>query len=271
MSKAFLDTTIVADVLLKPGPTEASTKAALAGYRITELPVYAIKEFKAGPLKNYIWFHNKLVSTKSFQDSITGLQRMSLTPKRYTTATALDALRAAAYVTRNLTGAAMVDRYGQPAIWDRFLCDRYRLALRTLIESAWRRRRRIALNVVIPIPCYSETAPFEENGLLKVESLRCNPQPECSLAVALKARTDLLRRLKRAVDAQPINSENRRRSKALRELIRNPKRPMTEEMCRDLGDAFFAFFAPEDSVILTTNLRDHEPLARAVGKIAARP
>jgi hypothetical protein len=246
MSKAFLDTTVVTDCLLKPGEIEVSTKTALAGYSTTELPVYAIKEFKAGPLKNYIWFHNKLVSTKSFQNAIGALQGMSLTPKRYTTATALEALRAAAYLTRNLSGADMVDKYGQPAKWDSFICDRFRLALRARIELAWRRRRKIASNVVIPLPCYAETAPFEENGLLQFKPIKCDPQPECSLAAALKSRPDLLRKLKSVVDAQPIKPENRRRSQALRELIRNPKRPMTEKMCRDLGDAFFAFFAPQE-------------------------
>lgn len=60
MSKAFVDTTILADALLKPGEVEQLTKTALLRYTTTELPVYAIKEFKAGVLKNYIWFYNKL-------------------------------------------------------------------------------------------------------------------------------------------------------------------------------------------------------------------
>ena len=41
--------------------------------------------------------------------------------------------------------------------------------------------------------------------------------------------------------------------------------------CRNLGDAVFAFFAPNTSAILTTNIRDHRPLAAAVGKTAISP
>ena len=46
---------------------------------------------------------------------------------------------------------------------------------------------------------------------------------------------------------------------------------MTERMCDDLGDAIFAFFAPPGSVILTTNMRDFEPLAGALGKSVEKP
>ena len=43
---------------------------------------------------------------------------------------------------------------------------------------------------------------------------------------------------------------------------------MSDKTCRDLGDAVYAFFAPPDSVVLTTNIRDHRPLAEALGKQA---
>jgi hypothetical protein len=38
-----------------------------------------------------------------------------------------------------------------------------------------------------------------------------------------------------------------------------------------LGDALFAFFAPSDCEILTTNLRDHSPLAASLNKHAVLP
>jgi hypothetical protein len=75
-------------------------------------------------------------------------------------------------------------------------------------------------------------------------------------------------------DAIPENSsrrEDRERRKVLKQLINTPKLPLDRESCRALGDAIFAFFCPEDAVVLTTNLRDHEPLAQAVGKRAEGP
>ncbi len=49
-SKAFVDTTILTNRLIKFREEKKEAKDALAKYEITELPVYAIKEFKAGPL-----------------------------------------------------------------------------------------------------------------------------------------------------------------------------------------------------------------------------
>jgi hypothetical protein len=46
---------------------------------------------------------------------------------------------------------------------------------------------------------------------------------------------------------------------------------MDTKDCRKLGDAFFALCAPQDAVILTTNLKDHAPLANAMGKGAKAP
>ncbi len=52
-------------------------------------------------------------------------------------------------------------------------------------------------------------------------------------------------------------------------LDENP--PGDEKTCRSLGDAIFAFFAPADAAILTTNERDHRPLAAALGKSVDTP
>lgn len=269
---AFVDTTIVADALLKPGSALSSAAhAALRRYKRTELPVYAIRELKAGPIANMVWFHNKLVITGSYHKSIEALQRSSLTPRRYLTATALDALRASAYRTRTMTLTDLVRRYGENAKADAVDRDRCRLALRTLIAKAWLRRRQVTSDVVLPIPCYREVAPFEERGLLVIEPKACEPRPECSLAARLKERPEDLQRLRDAVDRGPSTPENKRRSKALRRLVRKPKTPMTFDDCRDLGDAFFAFFCPPDAAILTTNQRDHAPLAAALGKTVEIP
>jgi hypothetical protein len=46
---------------------------------------------------------------------------------------------------------------------------------------------------------------------------------------------------------------------------------MLRKDCQALGDAYFAFFAPDDADILTTNLKDHCPLAESIGKTAVGP
>src|SRR6266487_2924047 len=112
MAKAFVETTILADFLLKKGEQGTKAREALGRYELTELPAYAIKELKAGIMRNMAWFHNKLISTRSFSKAIGALQRMSLTPRRYTTASALEALRDAATVLGRSTTADLVQEYG---------------------------------------------------------------------------------------------------------------------------------------------------------------
>lgn len=89
MNRAYIDTTVLTDALLKD---DARAKAALDRYDWTGLPVYAIKEFRAGPLKNWIWFYNILFNN-SYPNALRALHRMAFTPKRYTTLTAIEAIR----------------------------------------------------------------------------------------------------------------------------------------------------------------------------------
>ena len=97
MARAFVETTVLVDALLKRrSDTGIKAIEALRRFETTELPVYAIKEFQSGPLKNFAWFHNKLATTKSFAAAVTALQKMAMTPRRYTVATALEGLREAA-------------------------------------------------------------------------------------------------------------------------------------------------------------------------------
>jgi predicted nucleic acid-binding protein len=269
MEKAFVDTTILVDALLKAGEDCAKAKTALQRFAVTELPVYAIKEFQQGALRHFIWFHNKLQQQKSFIKAIRALQRMSLTPRRYTTATAIEALHVAANAGSRADLKDLVEKYGHQANLDRILCDRYRLALRYRISHAWNRRRNLTTRVVGPLACFPELGPkSDRSGLLVMEFSRCRPAPECSLAGALRQNPDALDKLRLAVQRQPQGRENESRSGALKAALRGE---LNERACRQLGDAIFAFFCPKDSTILTTNIRDHLPLAAALGKSVQSP
>lgn len=268
--KAYLDTTILTDILLKPGPPAERARRTLARFESSQLPVYAIKEFKAGPLANFVWMHNKLVFY-TLEGAITALHALSRTPQRYKTATAIEALRTAADYEEGVTLGSLVEKYGGKADMNEVIRDRWRLALKTAILKAWARRRHVAHQTVQPLECYKEVAPYENRKIIELRPTRCKPQSECCLATQFKAAIPQLEALKKANDSQAERAEVRRRSKALRSLIRTPKRPMSEECCRSLGDVVFAFFCPEDAVLLTTNVRDHAPLAEALGKSVLAP
>ena len=68
-----------------------------------------------------------------------------------------------------------------------------------------------------------------------------------------------------------VRREDYRRRRALRNLVSARPQLLTDSPCRDLGDAVFALFCPKDAVILTTNTKDHGPLAEALGKGVQSP
>ncbi len=271
MTKALLDTTVLADILLKKSDVSRKTSAALKRYSETQLPVYAIKEFKSGPLSRYVWLHNKFVTLSSYSKVIAAIQAESRTPRRYLTSTALEALAAAAETVGRMDRTKL-EQYGDMGNLDSFLRDRNRLAIRTKISRAWKRRRKVASRTVYEMPCYREVEPIlNKDGLLEIKPKKCESRDGCGLAPLLKKNPGQLEALQSVVRQQGDTPELKRRHKALRQMVRKPKAAVTEEMCTGLGDAVFVLLTPPETVILTTNLRDFEPLVNAVGKKVERP
>ena len=118
-----------------------------------------------------------------------------------------------------------------------------------------------------PLSCYGEVDPIENRGIINIGEKDCVLEPTCALAQEFRKKPADVAALQAVVKMQGDSREYQRRYQALRELART-KRPFSMDKCRSLGDAVFAFLAPEDSTILTTNLRDHQPLAAALGKTA---
>jgi hypothetical protein len=149
MSKAYVDTTVLTNVLLKRRwPAGVEAEAALKRYSSTELPEYAVKEFKKGPLSVFVWLHNKLVSTRSVAHTVAAIQRVSATPQRYRVATALEALAEVMRATGARTAKGILEKYGEAARSDRVNYDEWRLALKALIYRAWTRHQRVTSAVV---------------------------------------------------------------------------------------------------------------------------
>ena len=266
MPDAYVETTILADLLLKPQTAKWSrAKAALAQYEKTLLPVYSIKEFKAGPLDNFAYLHDKLVLTKSYRDTLEAIS--SLPRGSYKQSTALEANTTAATLTKNQPSQPT-----ENSTVDKDMADRYRLALAKIIITTWDKRRKVTDEVTDELECYTEASPrIGREGLFDLEPKRCDGNRECCLSEKLKAAPDTLKALRDAIPATSQRAEDKNRRKALREIIRKPNEPLDRDACRALGDAIFAFFCPKNAVILTTNIRDHKPLAEAIGKNAETP
>lgn len=270
--KAFLDTTVLTDILLKATKGRVA-RASLATFDETLLPVYAIKEFKEGPLRYYRWAYNTLQTTKSFADTLAALHSIASTPQRNLTLTAIEALIEASGSTLKgqLTRSELVSLFGSKATPDESLADAFRLSIKVRIYNAWDERRKVTTRVVNELACYTESDPVENRGLIELRDRRCKPTKECCLGPDVRKRISDVKALAEVVKNQSSKSENVNRYKVLHEIGRKPTSPLPEEYCKGLGDAYFALYCPKDATILTTNIKDHKPLAEALGKSAERP
>jgi hypothetical protein len=265
--KGYVETTILTDCLLKAASSGGAGAKALAGYESTQLPVYAIKEFKAGPLLNFVYIHNK-IATHGFAAAIGALQRLSLTPQKYKTATSIQALQECFVKLSGQSMTAIADQHGDDANAAITALIRNNIAI--MIRAAWHDRNSVATKVVAPLSQYEEKGPARKNGLFDLEPTKCKAD-DCCMAPLLRQNIPALQKLWASLKTAPLKAENLRRSKALKRIIKHPKEKISEETCRALGDAVFALFCPIDHAVLTTNLRDHRPLCAALAKKATNP
>jgi hypothetical protein len=266
--KGYVETTILTDCLLKAASSNGAGAKALAVYESTQLPVYAIKEFKAGPLLNFVYIHNK-IATHGLAGAIGALQRLSLTPQKYKTATSIQALRECFSRLEGQSMTAIAKQHGDDA--NEAITALVRANIANMIRAAWHDRHSIATKVVEPLSQYMEKAPTrKQNGLFDLEPTRCEAD-DCCMAPLLRRSIPALQKMRAALKAAPTKAENLKRSKALKQIIKHPGEKISEETCRALGDAVFALCCPVDHDVLTTNLRDHRPLCRVLGKEATNP
>jgi hypothetical protein len=257
----FIDTTVLAEALLKAQDKRRRARAKINGYSSSLLPVYAIKELKLGPLRHYIWLHNKLVDTRSFSRTIRAIHNAFHKP--YLKGTVEEALEVGA---ESLVGshlaAANTRQKTQVA-----MADSLRLSLRRRIEKAWSDRRKIATQVVDELSCFREVAHSynEETKYIDQKDGGCESARECCLSADLRKRRGDLHKLIAAIKDSE-RAEDKRRKKSLYHLLQRPEGPFRDTQCRSLGDAYWALRCPVGCAILTSNDKDHTVLASALRK-----
>jgi hypothetical protein len=270
MTDAFVETTVLTDYLLKRDGSEKRAAAALGQYERKIIPQFAWKEFKRGPLKNFVWAHNKLADTKSFLNTMAALQRMSRSPQRYLTSTAIQALHsafAALFDNRKQLQKAYADEANPDAIH----ADILRLELKRAIYTSWNNRRNLFGGPYHMLSCYPDAPVSEAQGRIQIEPRDCPKHIECCLKAALVLRRKDLGAVRAALRRDMDRQEVARRGKIIRQIEKHPTSLMTTDDCRSFGDAYFVLFCPGSAVIVTTNLRDIEPMAGVLGVTARKP
>jgi hypothetical protein len=264
MPDAFVETTVLTNLLLKKDGSETAAAIAIAKYARAIVHHFAWKEFKRGPLKNFVWAHNKLADTGSFLDTLAALQRMSLSPRRYLTATAIQAVHTTfTAMFSAFPLAALQAEHGEKANLDRVFADAMRLELKRAIVASWNKRSTLFGGPEETLPCYPDADLTENGKRIEVDPRDCPRGTDCCLRERLTGKK---KRLAAAKDALPNEErkETRERYRVLRQLEKHPHSLMSPEDCQRFGDAYFVLFCPEDAELLTTNVRDIQPMADAL-------
>jgi len=268
MTRAFLDTTILADALLKIGRDNKQANASFARYEELLVSGYAVKEFKAGPLRGYVWLHNKIVTSRRWGDAIEAIASVWQQRNLSTTAT-----RTVADFTNSmgaqLAELGLINQDGSQ--YQDLLAKEARIWLKTKITKAWRDHKKPRFKHVNPLSCYAVREPSEKpDGLIDSHPLRCT-LGHCCLRQQFTADLVATEKLELACKALADKPEMNKRRSVLHDIRRKPKAPIDHGACIRLGDAVFALQCPTDAVVLTTNLVDHGPLCAALGKTAQTP
>jgi hypothetical protein len=257
----FLDTTLLVEALLKTTSRRRRARSTIRQFKRSTLPVYAVKEFKAGALANYVWLHNHLAETRSLAKTYSVLTRNMRRPGRVSTS--LEALEAASAA---ILGSDLATAQTSTET-DRLTAETLMLEIRRLILKAWADRRKICTETAQELACFVEDAPYydDETGMIFLPNTKCPKDHDCSYAPGLRVRKKELDILLQVIKGSTRAEDNRRRA-ALHTLKNTPKRIFDDSNCRSLGDAYFALHCPQDATILTSNVKDHKPLAESLGR-----
>ena len=135
---------------------------------------------------------------------------------------------------------------------------------RTLV-TPWKARDKLFGGATQKLSCYPDAPISEKNGLIDITPKDCPKGIECCLKAPLTSRPADLKVARNALKPHTDRREVALRGKAIRQLEKHPTSLMGPSECRALGDAYFVLFCPAKGMIITTNIRDIEPMATALG------
>ena len=264
----FVETTVLAEALLKISSRRKKAVAMIDEYPNSILPVYAIKELKAGPLLGYRFAHDKLIEMKSFIEVRNWLDMQYPTYKKGSAQEALNMGEEATLEGLEIFHGSRFASSSDTRSVQEKMADSVRYHIRRRIQIAWRNRKRITKRVSNELSCFAESAPWinELTGFYEDDRLKCDVGKRCCLALGFSKRRGDLRKLKTAIKGSTSDEDGRRRKILYQLLDREPKKVFFNEECKHLGDAIFALQCPNGCDILTTNIKDLKKLGTALKK-----
>jgi hypothetical protein len=270
LANAFIDTTILCNALNFSSKEDQNIAlAALGCYKKTEIPYYALRELKAGPMSYWILAHNYLATESSIEEARSRISKAGAFKPRQKTLgleIIINGYDAVMQLLKEKAKSNYVPEFDEKTELENYIARK--------ILKAWYNRNNIANLTIQPLSCFTDSELEFEGRNLRFEDKRfgCRSDVTCGAAVNLKNQQadldtilEVLRPPKEKLETQEKQETTGRRS-ALKEISKKAPKDFPHKKCRSIGDAYFCIMAPNDSDILTTNKIDFEPLAKALRK-----
>ncbi len=263
LNTCYLDTTFLVNCLFLPPQETKLYLDVISKFSRVCVPEYAHKEMKLGVVRNFFWMYTKLIDKNSLVDALAALQRSALSPARYRTATAIQALKTVIDTSLNqlLLEHGTTSGSGTESN-ESNLARILSLELKRQIVKGWNNRLSIG-KMVNPLNCYQRQPIDSETVPLSIKPDNCKKGSECCVFKALKPFGKNAKKLEDLIALLPPKAENKRRKDALKQLRLGREFGLTE--CRSIGDAYFILSSPKEWTILSTNIGDFAPMSEALG------
>lgn len=270
MTGSFLDTTVVIHIAEGVKPHSTKGEAFIGANLPAEAPFYALRELLTGRVRILCDTHNALLAAENVAEALLGIHKSSCFAGR-TKNTKLEE------IAKVMKSAFDVNPTG-----DREQLKREMLqALAIKANSLWRKSHRLKMvSLVQALACFNDgKVSYGSVGELTGpgNSFNCLMKERCAAAAYIYDNKSNLTKMIAALHPKNLDSkvanknENTSRRKALKDLLSKGPKEFNKRGCRALGDAYFAAMCPPGSVVVTSNMDDHEPLCLALGKKAKEP
>jgi hypothetical protein len=272
MINGFIETTVLTNLLLKLDGTENAARDLINKFDKIFVPQFSWKEFKRGPLSYYVWFHNKIASTDSFEQTLSALQRMSMSPRKYLTATAIQAIHTGfVSLFSSVTIGDFNKRYDANVSIATIMTKMYRLEMKRIIFNSWSIRNSFSGGMYHELSCYPDSELKENSNIIDQDPRDCPRGIKCCLLKDLIVRLKDVESVRNSIPSSSGKKELIDRRDLLRSLYVRPSSVIGPKECRKIGDAYFVIFCPQDFTIITTNIGDIKPMADALGIDIVKP
>jgi hypothetical protein len=267
----YIDTTILVKVAERDPLIGQKASTHAVNNRPAQVPHYAYREMSAGVLHRLCSLQQRIATSINPAEALAGI--LALPPQSgRNRESPLQDFQKALFNALNVTTSSSGPIY--EVVRDEMSSE---LALKA--QRLWSRAIRAKeFSSTEPLSCFQiqDLSIDESTGAVTPSTGRfgCTPGVKCAAAKYVIEKKIELQKIIDFLRPDGATNEKREtssRRKALKELMKLGAADFPRKRCRGLGDAYFAIRCPPGSHVLTTNLSDHEPLCKSLGKSAKTP